>query len=277
MKFLRYIIPFLLLLPGLSGLSQISFSTDPLPAVGCDSLEVTFTFNNIPPPLPISSVEWDFGNDTTATGIGPHTIMYDSAGMYTVNVLVNNTTSLPPKNIYVYPTPRAVFVWSDSIELGSYTVSMINPPKLVDTINYFYQWFIENQLAGDVRGIIYTFPQPLVDYPVKLIVTNEIGCADTVTRIVYVMDMLECPNVFTPNQDGRNDNFVVGSNGLTIYNMQVFSQNGILVYKTEAPLIIWDGRNLSGQELSPGTYYYIIKPINGAGSSEKKGFVELYR
>ena len=106
---------------------------------------------------------------------------------------------------------------------------------------------------------------------------DEIGCTDSARRMITVVDLLDCPNVFTPNEDGRNDYFVISSNGLTVYNLQVYSNSGILVYRAEAPLILWDGRNLSGQELSPGTYFYIIKPAGGSGQFRKTGFVELYR
>jgi gliding motility-associated-like protein len=91
------------------------------------------------------------------------------------------------------------------------------------------------------------------------------------------MDTLDCPNVFTPNEDGKNDLFIVKSNGVTVYNLQIFSRTGILVYKAESPVLIWDGRNLSGQELLPGTYYYIIRESGGSGNFEKRGFVNLYR
>ena len=276
MKFLRYIVPLLLFLPGLPGISQISFSTNPFPAVGCDSLEVTFTFNNPPPALPITTVDWDFGNGATATGTGPHVVKYDAAGMYTVNVLVNNNTSLTPKVIRVYPTPSAAFFWSDSLELGSYTVAMINPPQMVDSIRYTFQWFVEGDSAGNARGIIYHFPQA-GEYQAALIVTDGAGCADTSARRITVEDVLDCPNVFTPNDDGFNDYFMVSSNGISVYKLEVFTQSGILVFRAEAPILIWDGRNLSGQKLSAGTYFYIIKPVSGSGPFEKKGFVELFR
>jgi len=274
MKFLRYTIPFLLLLPGLTSSAQLNFSASPIE--GCDSLEVTFTLNNPPPPVVITSISWDFGNGKTEATEGPHTVMYDTAGKYVVNVLVNNSISLSPKTISVFPTPRAGFWWSDSLELGSYTVAMVNWPQLVDSIPYTREWYVEKVLAGDTRGIIHTFPTA-GDYIAELIVTNEIGCTDTAGRMITVEDVLDCPNVFTPNDDTYNDYWIVSTNGITVYNLQIFSQTGILVYRAEAPLLIWDGRNLSGQKLLPGTYFYIIRPADGDGSFEKKGFVEMYR
>ncbi|MCK5465116.1 MAG: gliding motility-associated C-terminal domain-containing protein, partial [Bacteroidales bacterium] len=103
------------------------------------------------------------------------------------------------------------------------------------------------------------------------------GCADSSMRLVEVFDVLDCANVFSPNNDGMNDFFVINSNGITIYNLQIFSRTGVRVFQAEAPVIMWDGRNQSGQELLPGTYYYLVKPVQGTGRFEKTGFVELYR
>ena len=274
MKILRYIRLILFLIPGLPGLSQITFIADTI--VGCDSLEVTFTYINADVIDTVISVEWDFGNGLTATGIGQQVIKYDSAGKYRVSIRINDNTTLPPKFIRVFPVPSAAFWWTNSLEPGSYTVTMVNPPQQVDSMQYSFRWLVEGADAGDTEGIIYTFPDE-GEYIAELIVTDEAGCTDTARRMITVMDLLDCPNVFTPNEDGRNDYFVVSSNGLNVYSLKVYSKSGILVYRAEAPLIIWDGRNLSGQELSPGTYFYVIKPAGDSGRFEKTGFVELYR
>ena len=275
MKFLRYITLVLFLCPGLTSLCQITFVADTL--TGCDSLEVTFTYINADLVDTVSTVDWDFGNGTLAAGKDKQTVSYDNPGVYSVSININGNTIINrPDYIHIYPSPRAGFWWSDSLELGSYTVIMVNPPQTLDTLEYSYRWFVEGVNAGTQRGILHTFPQA-GDYMAGLIVTNEHGCADTSVRMIRVSDVLDCPNVFTPNEDGYNDFFIVSSNGVTVYSLSVYSSSGILVYKAKAPLIIWDGRNLSGQELTEGTYFYIIRPDSGSGTFEKKGFVELYR
>ena len=275
MKFLRYIILISLSFTGISGLAQITFFADT--TSGCDFLEVTFTYRNIDLIDTVTSVEWDFGNGQTASGKEQQTVLYDTAGSYTVTMLVNNNTPYTrPGYIKVHSTPRALFFWSDSLELGSYTVVFVNVHQAVDTVPYKYQWLFQDGGTGNTRALIHRFPDA-GDYQAVLRVTHPEGCMDQWSDIVSVWNLLDCPNVFTPNDDGINDFFIVSSNGVTVYNIQIFSRTGALVYKAEAPIIIWDGRNLSGQELLPGTYFYIIRSAGGSGRFEKSGFVELYR
>ena len=275
MKFLRYIVLLLCLSAGIPGLTQITFIADT--TIGCSSLEVSFIYIDASVVDTVTTVDWDFGNGQTATGKGTQTVTYDSDGIYTVSITINsNTTITRHAYIRVYPYPDATFFWSDSVELGSYTVVFANVPQDPDTIPYQYQWLLEDGETGDTRVLIHSF-QDQGQYRATFIVSNQAGCADSSIRLVEVFDVLDCANVFSPNNDGMNDYFVINSNGITTYNLQIFSRSGVRVFQAEAPVIMWDGRNQSGQELLPGTYYYVVKPVQGTARFEKTGFVELYR
>lgn len=275
MKFLRYIVLLVSLSISIPGLGQITFVADT--TTGCSSLEVTFNYYDASLVDTVVTVDWDFGNGQTATGKESQTVLYASDGIYTVSITINNNTTITRQAyIRVYPFPDATFVWSDSVELGSYAVVFASVPQDPDSIPYQYQWILEDGTLGDTRLLVHSF-QAEGQYRAALIVSNQTGCADSSMRLVEVFDVLDCANVFSPNNDGMNDYFVINSNGVTIYNLQVFSRSGVKVFQAEAPVIMWDGRNQSGQELLPGTYYYIVKPVQGTSRFEKTGFVELYR
>jgi gliding motility-associated-like protein len=91
------------------------------------------------------------------------------------------------------------------------------------------------------------------------------------------------PNVFTPNNDGKNDKFIpfpyrfVESVDLIIYNRW-----GIEVFRTTDPDIKWDGNVAdTGEPASEGTYYYICTVntirLSGIEPIVLKGFVSLTR
>ncbi len=85
------------------------------------------------------------------------------------------------------------------------------------------------------------------------------------------------PNVFSPNNDGINDDFVIQTYNLTSYNIIIYDRWGIEMYTSVNPNEYWNGRIKNDKYLVPdGVYYYIITATCQAGNSfVKKGFVEV--
>ena len=92
-----------------------------------------------------------------------------------------------------------------------------------------------------------------------------------------VGDVLEIPNVFTPNGDQVNDYFEVTTDGTNIYEFSIFTRAGTRIYHSLSPRIFWDGNSLDGKELKEGTYYYVIEEQGGTSPFETAGFMYLYR
>jgi gliding motility-associated-like protein len=90
-------------------------------------------------------------------------------------------------------------------------------------------------------------------------------------------DVLEIPNVFTPNGDGTNDYFEVDTDGTTVYEFTIFTRAGTRIYHSESPRIFWDGSSLDGKELKEGIYYYVIEEQGGTSPFDKAGFIYLFR
>jgi gliding motility-associated-like protein len=95
------------------------------------------------------------------------------------------------------------------------------------------------------------------------------------------------PNVFTPNGDGFNDEFIpkdiTDENFMqVIANMkklefEVYNRWGVKVFESTNVIPRWDGR-FNGEEAPAGTYYWLVKYTNSAEKSyEDKGFVQLIR
>lgn len=73
-------------------------------------------------------------------------------------------------------------------------------------------------------------------------------------------EVITIPNVFTPNNDGVNDEFKVNLNGYTAksYHISIFSNWGTLVFNAANSNISWDGRTTSGMKATEGTYFYVL-------------------
>lgn len=96
---------------------------------------------------------------------------------------------------------------------------------------------------------------------------------------------LNLPNVFTPNQDGKNDLFEPKSGGKKFIDrvtITIYNRYGREVYQTNNSEIKWDGTDQnSGEPLPAGVYFYTIEfseiRVSGFNPKIKTGFVELLR
>jgi len=102
-------------------------------------------------------------------------------------------------------------------------------------------------------------------------VKDELGFWSNVATvtITVVANDLFIPNVFTPNGDGNNDNFVIiGIEGFDRVGITIVNRWGNEVYRNENYDNTWNGRGLN-----EGTYYYIITTHKGGKSEVIKGWV----
>jgi gliding motility-associated-like protein len=149
---------------------------------------------------------------------------------------------------------------------------------------------------GDTTTSTVSNPDPHIyykpgEYSAKLTVESELHCIDSIRlekKIVVVKSELHVPNVFTPDGDGLNDNFMVESKSLRSLSMEVYSRSGRKVYsfsgdgETLREWQGWDGNvNSSSAKAAPGVYFYIIRAYGWDDikydSKEYRGFVYLYR
>jgi gliding motility-associated-like protein len=83
-------------------------------------------------------------------------------------------------------------------------------------------------------------------------------------------EVLNLPNIFTPNGDGHNDMFkiMIDYDSCTIYNRW-----GQIMFETNQINTFWDGKTLNGNDAPEGIYYYVIQ----GKKNNKSGFVHLLR
>ncbi len=96
--------------------------------------------------------------------------------------------------------------------------------------------------------------------------------------------LYQLPNVFTPNQDGDNDLFIPFPHRfIERINLVIYNRWGQVVYETTDPDINWNGKNLNGDDLAEGTYFYTCevfqKTLDGTLPTEEllNGYIHLIR
>ncbi len=145
-----------------------------------------------------------------------------------------------------------------------------------DTLRYRFEWNFGDGNTGNWPVMLHTYPATGV-YNVTLTVTDRddpLREFNSGVLPVNIEETFEVPNVFTPDGDGINDNFIVRSDGVTPLTITIFDRAGNIVYKHTSPVISWDGRNPSGIRVSPGVYYYVI--TSSVDSYNKTGFVHVF-
>jgi hypothetical protein len=79
------------------------------------------------------------------------------------------------------------------------------------------------------------------------------------------------PNIFTPNNDGSNDEFFVESQGLAELTVVVLNQKNEIVFESNVIDFRWDGRDRrTGMLVDKGVYYYMISAIDKDGNNLSK-------
>ncbi|RYZ32780.1 MAG: gliding motility-associated C-terminal domain-containing protein [Sphingobacteriales bacterium] len=111
---------------------------------------------------------------------------------------------------------------------------------------------------------------PLFTTDYTLTVRSEDGCISTDEVTVTVLQQVQIPNTFSPNNDRINDTWMIAGIGkFPDCKLQIFNQWGELVHTNTGYFTPWDGKS-NGKHLPIATYYYILnlndfdKPLSGS-------------
>lgn len=144
--------------------------------------------------------------------------------------------------------------YSGELEVAFYS----NPTPAV----MYYDWkiyhganLIVTRYDKDIR---YVFSEP-GSYRVVCMANNQYCKTDSMEVTVNISESyLAVPNVFTPNGDGKNDEFRVAYRSIKEFHCWVYNRWGKLVYEWNDPAKGWDG-TINGRPASEGAYYYVIR------------------
>ena len=280
MKFIKFILSVFFIIGSQSVIAQLNADFFANDTIGCDSLTVQFTDQSTGGP--ISLWNWDFGDGNTDTIQNP-SHFYDSCGVFTVTLTVidasvNSNTFIKENYITVRSSPVADF--TDTMHYAFYSILFnTSQSQLFDTSAYTYSWnFGDNSgNTSDLPTMLHNYNSD-GDYTVSLFVSDEFECSGSITKYIVVKDYdIEIPNIFTPNDDGKNDVFFVKTDGKATFSFTIYNRWGTLIYTSCSNKIIWDGRTSAGVFVNTGTYYYIITSDEEGKIYKKTGVVQLVR
>ena len=146
--------------------------------------------------------------------------------------------------------------YSGPLEVAFYS----NPTPAV----LFYDWRIYHStdllVTRNDRDIRYVFSEP-GSYRVVCKVNNDSCASDSMEVAVTISESyLAVPNVFTPNGDGKNDEFRVAYRSIKEFHCWVYNRWGKLVFDWTDPAQGWDG-TINGRPAAEGAYFYVIRAL----------------
>lgn len=229
-------------------------------ATGCVDEVLTFTDQSTKDSRATAVYAWDFGDTGTSTSASP-THAYTTANTFNPSLTlsysgVTGCTSNVAKSTLISPSPVvAITPTSASISSGE-TVQLTasgatsyvwSPPDGLNSTT------IDNPLAAPTITTTYT------------VVGTLNGCTGTTTVVVDVIPVspstIDVPNVFTPNGDGANDQWIIQTTeGACV--VSVYDPAGRKVFEEQGSPVIWDG-NYSGSAAPEGTYFYVVTCPSG--------------
>lgn len=257
------------------------------------------------------NAKWETDGDQVAVALSPQIFNPPPRDTeYTLTVSDNFGCEAQLTITYHSIVTEASFIATPTNGEAPLEVTFTNESENADEYDWFffrdlYDLILEGQ-NGEVtdsimeRAIdenpVYTFENSGT-YNVKLVTTKyynfngESGiCTDTFYIDDYIVvdtSFVDVPNVFTPNGDGANDEFVVQYWSLKEISIKIFNRwgqevfdwknNNVQGFDETVSESVWDGK-INGRYASPGVYYYVIEAI---GRDDKKrnahGFVHLFR
>ncbi len=188
--------------------------------------------------------------NTGETGSG---IAVNMPGIYSLTFSDGVCTYLRSTNVVLLPEWQQP-EWPDSVSLcpGDQIV-------LSDTLlNFPFEYKASNGQSGDTL----TFDQP-GSYTITL---TPAPCSSPWTQTLFIANQSEAPfsqdmipNVFTPNGDGTNDQFLISElKDASVYSLTIFNRWGKKVYQSSNPNTGWDGTK-DGQDLPADVYAYVTE------------------
>ncbi|MCG9912192.1 MAG: gliding motility-associated C-terminal domain-containing protein [Flavobacteriales bacterium] len=223
------------------------------------------------------SVLWNFGDNTPVVWGNSVSHIYAQSGVFLAQAIVYSNNQVDTITKFVFSKdnlPQNSFV-TDTIICTFEEGAKLKFPEEHFTSCPSYGPGIVN------GGYVY---QPGTYY-----VIWDNGCSAPVTDTIHVIcpDYYEAviPDIFTPNQDGVNDNFSIELKGVEELRLYVYNRWGAKVFSTyitglsgiSQGINLWDG-TFNGTPCTDGVYFYVADfVLTGGNTQSQKGTITLTR
>jgi len=205
----------------------IPVTVNPLPAPSftftsqCEGTAIAFNNTSVIASGTISNYTWDFGDNSPTSSIASPNHIYTACGNYTVKLYATSASGCidsVSQSVQVYCLPTAAFT-ADTVCIGNQTC-FYDASNVIGSNITQWQWSFGDGGTSAVGSPCYTYAtaNEIPGYAVKLVVTSNQGCKDSITHLTPVY--LQPTANFTATNECLNDSvvFTNTSTSATNYN-----------------------------------------------------------
>lgn len=229
---------------------------------------------------PIVNVNWT----VKGVPVAGETFIYDAekAGIDTVSGFftdLNGCSNTLTFAVAAYPSPIADFMFLPEKPVENLDLVEFTCRSTGKSLSHWNWFFVSNEgFHSTSRSPSYVFDSA-GNYEVAMVVENDWGCTDTVTKALTVSSdfKLYVPDVFTPNGDGLNDVFQPKGRGIRKYEFAIYNRWGTPMFRTTDFETGWDGIT-NGNMSENDSYIWKIHAVDAEGKTrDLSGHVSLLR
>lgn len=136
-----------------------------------------------------------------------------------------------------------------------------------------YSWDFGDGSTSSLATPMHTFPFG-ASITIQLTTVDGNGeqasfSAQFTTQDQLDLSQIELPNVFTPNGDGKNDEFTPLNDRYLgpCAQLSVYNRYGQRIFESLGNNLRWDGRSFAGEPASDGVYFYVFTWAGGTLNS----------
>jgi gliding motility-associated-like protein len=223
------------------------------------------------------TVQWTFGNETSTK---------DTITLITKKELTVSVEASANNNVCKYKKDFFIKISDFELKLDNdqYIINQGESAQLGASGGAKYEWLPNVALSNNKVANPVASPIQTIQYEVTAL--DSINCSKKASVKVEVINTGFLPNLFTPNGDGKNDDYkILGLYGAADFEFSIYNREGSIVYETTnwqtASSVGWNGQK-AGVNQPSGLYYWKIngKQPNGQAlllNGKNSGSVLLIR
>jgi gliding motility-associated-like protein len=201
-----------------------------------------------------------------------------NGGVYAIAKQANGCSSAQTQvSVIVHPSPNALFSANPT------QTTLLDPDVQFQNsspLEMEYTWDFGDGNSSMLFDPMHTY-NDTGWYQVVLTVRDQFtGCFDIDSTWVRIDANYAAffPKAFTPNGDGKNDDFLFKGSGIENFDLLIFDRWGQQVFRSQSSTATWDG-TIRGRPADEGVYIYKlqVKVLDQPEIKKYVGSVHLYR